>query len=140
MGYYSAVSGKINIVRLTLPEVPEELQAELTKRGLKVESYFRGLSDNAVSALQNLEYLHGYVEVYDRYLIGTNESNKVYWLEEGLREALKIIEADGCYPSGFLVVAGEESGDITRYLIVDGKDIRHEEAVLSWPDGSKVEL
>jgi hypothetical protein len=140
MGYYSRVSGKINIVRLTPPEIPDDLLEQIEKYGLKIESQYRGLSPDAVDKISNLEYLHGYVEVYDRYLIGTNEDNKVYWLEEGLREALKIIEADGCYPSGFLVVAGEESGDITRYLIVDGKDIRHEEAILSWPDGTRVEI
>lgn len=140
MGYYSAVSGKINIVRLTPPTVPEELQEQIEKHGLKIESQYRALSPAAVCKLEEIENLHGYVTVHDRALYGTRDSNKVYFLEEGLKEALAIIEADGCYASGFLIVAGEESGDITRYLIVDGKEIRHEEAILSWPDGTKVEL
>lgn len=140
MGYYSAVSGTINIVRLSPPELPEELIEQIEKHGLKIESQYRGLSPDAVSDLENIENLHGYVEIYDRQLVGTRESNKIYWLEEGLEEALKIIQADGCFASGFLVVDGEESEDITRYLVVDGVELRHESAILSWPDGTKVEL
>lgn len=136
MGYYSSVKGTIKITRETVA-IPDELLEEIEKHGLKVTSQYKGLSLDALNRIENTEYLQGYVTASAVALTGTDDENKVYWLEEGLAQALKIIEADGCVANGYLAIFGEEDGDIWRLLVVNNQ-ITKQDAILSWPDGSKV--
>jgi hypothetical protein len=114
MGYYSRVKGKIDITRLSTPELPEEIRTELDKRGLIITSQHKGLSPEAVAQLESIEQLHGYVWVSNHALTGVDDQNKVYELDLGIQRALEIIENDGCCASDslqFLVRKKETSGD-----------------------------
>lgn len=58
---------------------------------------------------------------------------KHYGIEEDLEEIASL------YPevifNGWLILEGEEQGDIQRFLIRDGR-VTAEKAVLMWPDGT----
>ncbi len=61
----------------------------------------------------------------------TNEHGKAYYLEDEIRLMVKT------HPGvGEFIVEGEESSDIWR-LLVNGSEVKKEEATIRWPDGTE---
>ena len=65
------------------------------------------------------------------------ESRKCYSLEEELAVIAQTFPMREF--SGHVIRAGEENGDIERLTIVNGRLVT-EQAILTWPDGSRVSL
>lgn len=73
-----------------------------------------------------------------QFIVPCTESRyQVRSLAEDVQEAIDTFK--GHEVRGTLTLWGEEFGDIRR-IVVDEDGVREEEAILSWPDGSKVEL
>lgn len=139
MSYDVRVSGTIKITRYQDRVIPLSFIKEAEKYGINVDPKLKlqGLSPAAIREISESE-LRYYVSVDATALNGESSEGSAYYLEEQLKEAIEIVKNDGCVANGFLVLIGEEQPDISR-LVVQDNNIYIEQAIITWPDGTKFE-
>lgn len=70
-----------------------------------------------------------------------DEALSPYHLEQNLRDLAALIQEHGSSCVGWLVLEGREEGvDVSRISIGPDCTLITEQAILTWPDGTKVEL
>ena len=134
MGYQTYVTGSIKIQ----PRLPDAL---ISKLGLDPTDED---SESDLEAVQGgeddtVELINGQITVvpgnsWTVLRCRFEEPYKAYTTQENLDRVAKEVAKQGCTASGALYMDGEESTDLTRVRIENGKAV-HEQPSLVWPNG-----
>jgi hypothetical protein len=137
--------------------MPEFTQDELVARELfAAEAKARGFEVKDTKVPEVFKLVEGYLkankdnfgwwfyvkETDDPNLIileSAGESGKAYELDQEINDFLKFLDENDLSLNVRIYREGEESGDVTRYIIEDSILISSDDAELLFPDGKGVE-
>lgn len=121
MGYYSTVSGEINIERVGKVVLPSELEAAVKKYGFDVVNNNVGnrFSDEAREKFENDSTLNFFLVMNSDgdMIMSAGDSGKAYDFLDAVKTLIAIAKEDGVLLTGELLVEGEDFTDQTRYVI-----------------------
>lgn len=127
MSYRTRITGRIDIV----PPVSARV--------------FKGSFEDIRVVMEERPVL-GVPDAFQRVAIGIESSFdgeplSPYHLEQNLRDLAALIQGHGSECVGWLVLEGREKGvDVSRISIAPDGTLITEQAILTWPDGTKVRL
>lgn len=140
MSYNVRVSGQIKITRYQDKQIPLSFIKEAEKYGFELDPNLKlkGLSPAAIEQINNSE-LRYYAKASANVLQAHDEVGSAYYIEDYLVAAVNTIKNDGCVANGFFQIVGLEDGpDISR-ICIDDNIVTTEQALITWPDGTKFE-
>jgi hypothetical protein len=138
MSYDVRVSGRIKITRYQDRVIPLSFIKEAEKYGFAIDPNLKlkGLSPAAIEKINESD-LRYFADASATALQAHDEIGSAYYIEDYIIAAVNVIKDDGCVANGFFQIVGLEDGpDISRICINDNI-ITTEQAIITWPDGTK---
>jgi len=137
MGYYSDISGKLEISRNTIEELPEELVKVAAKYEVTLPEPVKGLTKKALKEIKNDDSLEWVVTPKKNSLVFEASEANIEDFSEILAAVLAIVAADDAVANGVIYRTGEWTGDVERFIVKDN-NVTAEQADLLWPNGERV--
>lgn len=130
MGYYSHCRGEITFA----PPLPwDEIK----------NSRFLNPTDFYDIEIELEAFDTGTEEGMDRVgrkLVTPEGDHKFYEIEARFQEFAEEFDLSNGRATGYILRIGEEAGDVQRYYFNQDGQFQADTALLTWPDGTKVEL
>jgi DNA polymerase II small subunit/DNA polymerase delta subunit B len=137
MSYYSDITGRLEISRNAVKELPAELVQMAAKYEVTLPEPVKGLTKQAIKTIKNDDSLDWFVTPKKNALIFDASEANIEDFSEILEAVLAIVSDDDAVANGVIYRTGEATGDVERFIVKDNNFVA-EAAELIWPNGERV--
>jgi hypothetical protein len=137
MSYYSDITGKLEISRNAVEELPDELVKVAAKYEFTLPEPVQGLTKQAIKTIKNDDSLDWVITPKKNSLVFEASEANIEDFSEILGAALAIVADDEAVANGIIYRTGEATGDVERFIVKDNNFVA-ESAELVWPNGERV--
>jgi hypothetical protein len=124
MGYFTRYTGGIDFSRDLTPKETSDITVE---EGCVTLDLFEDVIDTNDYGLVEVKQAYGIIP-------SSEDGMRGYYFADQLQNLVNQIPADVGL-SGYIRGQGED-GDVSRYRIDENRKVVHEEAIMTWPDGT----